>query len=113
MSRNLWCYKVQRDISNFTLHPHLCCLPGASHYGVADIAILAAETHKFESRYVDLLIAPYNDENKKIYDARSPIQHIDKFNCPIAFFQGDEDEVRRQTQLSSGGRGISKTCMSS
>jgi hypothetical protein len=29
---------------------------GASHYGVADCELLAQETHKFESRYLDLLI---------------------------------------------------------
>ncbi len=29
---------------------------GVSHYGVADCELLAAETHKFESRYLDLLI---------------------------------------------------------
>lgn len=32
---------------------------GASHYGVADLELLAKETHKFESRYLDNLIAPY------------------------------------------------------
>ena len=29
---------------------------GASHYGVADCELLAKETHKFESRYLDSLI---------------------------------------------------------
>ncbi len=29
---------------------------GASHYGVADCELLAQETHKFESRYLDSLI---------------------------------------------------------
>ena len=32
---------------------------GASHYGVADLAALAADTHSFESRYLDGLIAPW------------------------------------------------------
>lgn len=67
---------------------------GASYYGIGDVAILAAETHKFESRYVDGLIAPATPENiEGVYKDRSPIEHMDKFNCPIAFFQGDQDEV--------------------
>ena len=32
---------------------------GASYFGVADIGLLAAHTHKFESRYLDRLIGPY------------------------------------------------------
>ena len=72
----------------------LFSLPGASHFGVADTAILAAETHKFESRYLDTLIAPYNESNKKIYDERSPIKHTEKISCALALFQGDEDEVK-------------------
>ena len=71
-------------------------LQGVSHYGVADLEALAKETHKFESRYLDSMIAPYTPENRHIYLERSPFQHIDKFSCPIAFFQGDEDKVRRQ-----------------
>ncbi|XP_013400818.1 uncharacterized protein LOC106166720 [Lingula anatina] len=66
---------------------------GCSFYGVADVALLAGETHKFESRYLDTCIAPYTPENYPIYDSRSPIKHIEKFNCPIIFFQGDEDEI--------------------
>ena len=31
---------------------------GTSLFGVADLAALAAETHKFESRYLDRLVAP-------------------------------------------------------
>ena len=55
---------------------------------------LAKETHKFESRYLDSMIAPYTPENQHIYIERSPFHHIDRFSCPIAFFQGDEDKVK-------------------
>ncbi|KAK9844215.1 hypothetical protein WJX81_008232 [Elliptochloris bilobata] len=65
---------------------------GASHYGVADCELLAKETHKFESRYLDSLIGPY-PEDKAVYQERSPINALDRFNTPVAFFQGDEDEV--------------------
>jgi dipeptidyl aminopeptidase/acylaminoacyl peptidase len=65
---------------------------GASHFGVADLAALAADTHKFESRYLDTLIGPW-PEARDVYDARSPIHHTDGFHQPMAVFQGLEDEV--------------------
>lgn len=59
---------------------------GASHYGVADLELLAQETHKFESRYLDQLIGPY-PKDKQTYIDRSPIHSLDKFTAPTAFFQ--------------------------
>ena len=61
-------------------------------YGVSDLAALAEETHKFESRYLDKLVAPY-PEGKAVYDARSPIQHVDGLDKPILILQGDEDKI--------------------
>ncbi|GMN24668.1 hypothetical protein TIFTF001_040607 [Ficus carica] len=61
---------------------------GASLYGVADLNSLRAETHKFESHYIDKLVG--NEEN---YFERSPINFVDKFSCPIILFQGLEDKV--------------------
>jgi dipeptidyl aminopeptidase/acylaminoacyl peptidase len=65
---------------------------GAVHYGVADAAALARETHKFEARYLDGLIGPWPDAEAR-YRERSPIHHLDGFNCPLILFQGDEDMV--------------------
>jgi dipeptidyl aminopeptidase/acylaminoacyl peptidase len=65
---------------------------GASHYGVADLGALAAETHKFESRYLDGLVAPW-PSGADVYAERSPINHVDAFDTPLAVFQGDEDAV--------------------
>ena len=65
---------------------------GASHYGVADLGALAAETHKFESRYLDGLVAPW-PEGRAVYDERSPINHVDALDTPLAVFQGTEDAV--------------------
>ncbi|MEO1389184.1 MAG: S9 family peptidase [Cyanobacteria bacterium J06634_6] len=65
---------------------------GASYYGVSDMSALAAETHKFESRYLDSLVGPY-PEKKVVYEARSPINAVDQLSCPIIFLQGSEDKI--------------------
>src|SRR3712207_9054718 len=66
--------------------------PDGSHFGVADLGALAAETHKFESRYLDGLVAPW-PEGADVYAARSPLTHVDALDTPLAVFQGAEDEV--------------------
>ena len=65
---------------------------GASHYGVADLAALARDTHKFESRYLDRLVGPY-PERSDLYEQRSPLGARDGFSCPVIFFQGEEDLI--------------------
>ena len=65
---------------------------GASYYGVSDVAALARDTHKFESRYLDWLIGPY-PEREDLYRERSPLTHADGLRCPVIFFQGAEDRV--------------------
>ncbi len=65
---------------------------GASYYGVADLASLATDTHKFESRYLDRLVGPWPDA-KAIYDERSPIRAADRLSSPLIVFQGAEDKV--------------------
>jgi dipeptidyl aminopeptidase/acylaminoacyl peptidase len=65
---------------------------GASHYGISDVAALARDTHKFESRYLDWLIGPYPQE-EALYRERSPLFHAERLSKPVIFFQGDEDKV--------------------
>ncbi len=65
---------------------------GASYYGVSDLEALARDTHKFESRYLDTLVAPY-PAGRDVYLARSPLYHADRLSCPVIFFQGLEDKV--------------------
>jgi dipeptidyl aminopeptidase/acylaminoacyl peptidase len=65
---------------------------GASYYGIADLELLAQDTHKFESRYLDGLIGPY-PEARDLYRLRSPIEHLDRLSSPVILFQGLEDRV--------------------
>jgi len=65
---------------------------GASHFGVSDLELLAKDTHKFESRYLDKLVGPY-PERRDIYRARSPIDHVDGISSALILFQGLEDKV--------------------
>jgi dipeptidyl aminopeptidase/acylaminoacyl peptidase len=65
---------------------------GASYYGVADVAALARDTHKFEARYLDRLIGPW-PEAEPLYRERSPIHHTHRLSCPVILLQGLEDEV--------------------
>jgi dipeptidyl aminopeptidase/acylaminoacyl peptidase len=65
---------------------------GASSYGIADLELLATDTHKFEARYLDSLVGPW-PEDAATYQARSPIHHLEGLNCPVAIFQGAEDEI--------------------
>jgi dipeptidyl aminopeptidase/acylaminoacyl peptidase len=73
---------------------------GASYYGVADAETLAADTHKFESRYLDGLIGPY-PEQAELYRQRSPINFVEQLQAPVILFQGLEDEVVPPSQAET------------
>ncbi|MGI9033713.1 MAG: S9 family peptidase [Acidimicrobiales bacterium] len=80
---------------------------GASLYGVADLEALAADTHKFERRYLDRLVGPParaatppkrqlpgpRPEQADRYRQRSPIHHADRLSCPVIVLQGLDDRV--------------------
>ena len=65
---------------------------GTSLYGVADLAALARETHKFEARYLDSLVGPWPGA-EDVYAARSPVHRAANLDCPVLFLQGLEDRV--------------------
>ena len=67
---------------------------GASFYGVGDLMLLAKDTHKFESRYLDRLIGPL-PQARALYDERSPINHIDRIDLSGDFFsrRGRQDRA--------------------
>jgi dipeptidyl aminopeptidase/acylaminoacyl peptidase len=80
---------------------------GASYFGVSDVEALAKETHKFESRYLDKLIAPY-PEGKQVYRDRSAIHFPDRISAPMIFFQGLEDKVVSPSQAERMVRSLRK-----
>lgn len=86
-------YTVLRAL---TLHPGTfkaaVCL-----FGVSNLFTLAAETHKFEARYLDFLVGPL-PEAASVYRERSPVFSADLIRDPIAIFQGDEDRVVPKSQ---------------
>lgn len=65
---------------------------GASHYGVGDLEALARDTHKFESHYLDRLVAPYVP-GSDVYHDRSPIHYTERIDVPIIVLQGLDDRV--------------------
>jgi dienelactone hydrolase len=73
---------------------------GVSRYGIGDLEMLAADTHKFESRYMDRLVGPY-PEMADVYRKRSPIHFLDRISCPVLVMQGLEDRVVPPSQAES------------
>jgi dipeptidyl aminopeptidase/acylaminoacyl peptidase len=73
---------------------------GASYYGVGDLRALDADTHKFESRYTDDLLAAL-PERERLYAERSPIHAAHRLSCPVIFFQGLDDKVVPPAQAAT------------
>lgn len=65
---------------------------GTSLFGVADLGALAEHTHKFESRYLDRLVAPWPD-GEEVYRERSPIHHVADLHGELLLLQGADDMV--------------------
>jgi dipeptidyl aminopeptidase/acylaminoacyl peptidase len=65
---------------------------GTSYYGVSDLEPFAETTHKFEARYLDVLLGPW-PEAAELWAERSPVRHAELLSSPLLILQGDEDEV--------------------
>lgn len=71
-----------------------------SLYGVTDLASLARDTHKFESRYLDGLVGPYPDDAER-YAERSPLHNATKLTKPVLLLQGADDRIVPQSQAEA------------
>ena len=69
-------------------------------FGVANMFTLAADTHKFEARYLDSMLGPL-PEAAAVYKERSPIFNAYKIKDPIAVYQGEIDRVVPREQSDS------------
>ena len=65
---------------------------GASFYGVADLTSLTESTLRFEAHYGEKLVGPWPGA-RDVYEQRSPINHAERIDCPVIFFQGLDDPV--------------------
>ena len=65
---------------------------GVNHFGVVDLETFAEDTHKFEARYLDLLVGAYPQE-RELYQERSPVDRADDIRAPLLTFQGLDDRV--------------------
>lgn len=66
---------------------------GSSHYGISDLGLLLAHTHKFESGYLHRLMGTTPENWKATFEARSPIRLAGAITSPVVLFQGLDDKV--------------------
>jgi dipeptidyl aminopeptidase/acylaminoacyl peptidase len=71
-----------------------------SYFGVSDLRGFAAQTHDFESRYLDGLIGPLPGY-EIIYAERAPVGHVCDATCPVLLLQGLDDPVVPPEQSES------------
>ncbi len=72
----------------------------ASYFGVADLREFAAETHDFESHYLDGLVGPLPGF-EYVYAERSPAGHVTDATCPVLLLQGLDDPIVPPRQAES------------
>ena len=84
---------------------HATFKAGASYYGISDIEVLARDTHKFESRYLDSLIGPYPAVQDGVSRALADPLHVERLSCALILFQGLDDKVVPPNQSADDGGG--------
>jgi dipeptidyl aminopeptidase/acylaminoacyl peptidase len=64
----------------------------AATYPVTNLVTLTEHTHRFESRYNDMLIGPLPDARAE-YERRSPLARVAAIRAPVLLLQGTNDPV--------------------
>jgi len=64
----------------------------AATYPVTNLATLTEQTHRFESRYNDMLVGPLPEAAAE-YERRSPLTHAAAIRAPVLLVQGTDDRV--------------------
>ncbi|MBV9094052.1 MAG: S9 family peptidase [Streptosporangiaceae bacterium] len=71
-----------------------------SYFGVSDLRGFAAQTHDFESRYLDGLVGPL-PQCAALYGERAPVGHVSDATCPVLLLQGLDDPIVPPAQSES------------
>ncbi|KAH8880595.1 putative dipeptidyl peptidase IV [Thozetella sp. PMI_491] len=79
----------------------LCWYPdifaaGLCFCGVSDVTALAADTHKMESHYMEVLmdvVGKSAEEQDAIYRERSPLHFAQQIRAPLLLIHGEDDRV--------------------
>lgn len=84
---------------------------GSSHYGICDLGLLLAHTHKFESGYLHRLMGTTPHAWQQTFAARSPLTLASGIDKPVILFQGLDDKVvppeqSRLIHASLAARGV-------
>ncbi|KAJ3029406.1 UNVERIFIED_CONTAM: Dipeptidyl aminopeptidase [Siphonaria sp. JEL0065] len=69
---------------------------GASSFGICDLKSLSELTHKFESKYLDIILGTTDlpdAEIEELFRLRSPINFVENIKVPLLVLQGSEDRV--------------------
>ena len=73
---------------------------GTTLFGLGDLRAFVKDTHKFESAYTDILVAPW-PAGEAVYRERSPIHAVDRIGCPVLVLQGADDRVVPRAQAEA------------
>lgn len=65
---------------------------GTTYFGIGDLRAFVKDTHKFESRYLESLVGPWPETERRYLD-RSPSLHADRIVAPVLVEQGAEDRI--------------------